>query len=357
MFSVEIIPHRLHFNQPFVIAYETVNCADVVVVALSDGPYTGLGSASPSVEYVGETIESTLEILNKYITSDFFDRPLDDLVYYHEKIQQVLGGFPSSQSAVEEALLNLHAMRLGITLADVFGGALRSSFPIMFTLDMQDIAGTLIEARERVEQGYTVLKLKCGLDPEKDIEKIKRLSIMLPSTIKLTLDANQGYDTVNAEKVLRAVDQYDRVVLIEQPTPERDWDALKYLRSVSRIPIVADESAVSVEDTISLLKGDYVDGVNIKLMKCGGPLNFITLFKETCALGKIAMMGCVYESNISITTGAYLALTLPLDYIDLDSGHLDFLDDPAAGGVKFDRGIIKSFSPMLLRKIIESKVN
>ena len=53
------------------------------------------------------------------------------------------------------------------------------------------------------------------------------------------------------------------------------------------------------------------------------------------------MIGCNYESTISMTTSVHLALALPIDFIDLDSGHLDFNDDPVKGGYTVHEGIIK----------------
>ena len=58
------------------------------------------------------------------------------------------------------------------------------------------------------------------------------------------------------------------------------------------------------------------------------------------------MIGCMYESNLSITTGAHLALALPLDFADLDSGHLDFADDPVLGGAIVENGSIRIGSPL-----------
>lgn len=84
-------------------------------------------------------------------------------------------------------------------------------------------------------------------------------------------------------------------------------------------------------------------------MKCGGPINASKIFHLAKYLKKIVAIGCMYESNISITTGVSLALALPFDYVDLDSGHLDFPDDPAIGGAKVHKGQISLHEPLRLR--------
>ncbi|EKD63875.1 MAG: mandelate racemase/muconate lactonizing protein, partial [uncultured bacterium] len=139
------------------------------------------------------------------------------------------------------------------------------------------------------------------------------------------------------------------VSLIEQPIRAEDWEGLKRLHKTSPVPIIADESVVSFEDARELLSGDYVSGVNVKLMKCGGPTNFIKIFDLAKSLHKTVMLGCMYESNISLTTGANLALGMPIDYVDLDSGPLDFHDDPAVGGMEVRGGEITVERPLDLK--------
>jgi len=139
------------------------------------------------------------------------------------------------------------------------------------------------------------------------------------------------------------------VKLIEQPIRLDNLEDLKKLKRISKIPIIADESAVDLKTTMALIVKDYVDGINIKLMKCGGPINFLKIFHLAKTFGKITMIGCMYETHISITTGVHLALALPVDYVDLDSGRLDFVNDPTEGGAIIKKGEIKKILPLKLK--------
>ena len=103
-----------------------------------------------------------------------------------------------------------------------------------------------------------------------------------------------------------------------------------------------------MDDAYHLLENDFAAGVNVKLMKCGGPVNFLQIFNLAKRLNKIIMIGCMYESHISMTTGGLLALGLPIDYVDLDSGHLDFYDDPVKGGAEIINGSLSVPGPVLL---------
>lgn len=339
MESIEISKKTLHFHKRFTISYESVDTAEIILVKIIDEDgFQGLGSASPDTEVTGETIENVYEVLKKELTKDFFDLDIEDWRKYHEKIKKVFHSFPSARAAVEEAVLNLFCKRHKMQMRDLFG-KYRKKCRTMITVGIENKDSTISEVKERLLQGFKIIKLKCGLDVKSDIERIQAVRKMLPDDCEIILDANQGYSLKDAEHLLESL-KNEKIALIEQPVKSDDFEGLKKLHLLKSIPVVADESIVTVDDAIKLITGDYISGVNIKLMKCGGPLDFIKIYDLAKSLNKIVVIGCMYESNISLTTAASLALALPIDYMDLDSGNLDFHDDPATGGIKVDKGCI-----------------
>jgi len=345
---VDLKTHRMHFRTPFKIAYEEVETADVVTVALTDEfGNVGLGSAAPDPEVTGETVPKDAEILAQKLTADFLSIPVSDWVRWHERIERDLQGFPSAQSAAEEAALNLCALQKKIPLGTLFGET-RDRCPIMITVGIKDLKGTAQEVQDRLKEGFEVIKLKIGLDAKEDLERIQVARSLIPSDKSLVLDANQGYSFRDAEWLIQKLGATD-IAALEQPVAAEDLEGLKALHRSTPIPLIADEAVVSAENALRILEGDFASGVNIKLMKCGGPFNFIRIYHLAKRLKKKIMIGCMYESNISITTGANLALALDLDFADLDSGHLDFDDDPVVGGAVVERGAIRIGSPLKLR--------
>lgn len=338
---------KLHFNQIYKIAYEEVSETEVVLVKISSSANIfGLGSAAPDYEVTGETVESILQTLRKNLTKDFFSYPLAEWYRYHEKIQTTFKGFPSACAAVEEAFLNLWSAYYKIPLFNLFGGY-QKNCQTMISIGIKNRDETVNDVKQKLKLGFKIIKLKCGLDWKNDLERIRAVKKILPSNIKLIIDANQGYTLNEAIKFLAAIKNL-KISLVEQPIKAKDFSGLKKLHLINKIPIIADESVVTIRDAYFLLANNYVDGVNIKLMKCGGPINFLKIFHLAKNLNKIIMLGCMYESNISITTGAHLALALPIDYVDLDSGHLDFYDDPTKGGAQVKNGVIGVGSPLTL---------
>jgi L-alanine-DL-glutamate epimerase-like enolase superfamily enzyme len=125
------------------------------------------------------------------------------------------------------------------------------------------------------------------------------------------------------------------VEFIEQPFPALNLEETKKLRSISPLPLVADENSVTSSDLNALR--EVFDGINIKLMKCGSldeALKMIQLAKE---LDFKIMLGCMVESSVGITAAAHLSSQC--DYVDLD-GNLLIKDDPY-NGVKIESGRLK----------------
>jgi L-alanine-DL-glutamate epimerase-like enolase superfamily enzyme len=175
--------------------------------------------------------------------------------------------------------------------------------------------------------GFSTLKLKGGLDPDDDVERVRAVRAAVGTHITLWLDANQGYgvtDTVRVTSALAAT-----IELIEQPTPAADLEALMSAARGSAVPVVADESVQTAADALEI--AGEVAGINIKLQKSGGLLEARRIAAICDASGMSAMIGCMDECALGISAGLQLALSLPIvAWADLDA-HLDLVGDPTAG--------------------------
>ncbi len=340
MQNIRIEKTTLHFREPFQIAYEKVDRAPVLLVILKDkAGRVGIGSAAPDEELSGENIDSLAALLRKNLQKKFFLRPEGDWRNYNKKIIATFKHYPSGQAAIETALMHLAALREN-TMPRHFFPIYRRSCDLVVTVGIKGIAETKKEIEGRLGEGFRTIKLKCGLDPDGDIEKIQMAREIIPKDKKLLLDANQGYSATDARRVLQAVRRLD-IAGIEQPVGAKNHDALKSLCALGIVPIIVDEGAKTKEEAFHLLKQGYADGINVKMMKYGGPSVCAEILEFALSGSKIVMLGCMYESNVSITAAAYLALAYPVHFVDLDSGHFDFDDDPTVGGAYVKNGTLR----------------
>jgi L-alanine-DL-glutamate epimerase-like enolase superfamily enzyme len=141
----------------------------------------------------------------------------------------------------------------------------------------------------------------------------------------LRVDANTAWQPGQADALLPVLERLG-VELIEQPFPARRLAQLRWLRERSNLPILADESAVFEED-LALLEG-IVDGVVVKLAKCGGVGPALRMIRHAHELGLKVMLGCMVESSLGVAAAA--AVASEADWLDLD-GNLLLADDPFNG--------------------------
>ncbi len=141
----------------------------------------------------------------------------------------------------------------------------------------------------------------------------------------LRVDANAAWTPKEAIARINALAPYD-IEFFEQPVARGDLEGLRLVRENVPVPIIADESCVSLDDVARV--AGCVDGINIKLMKCGGLHHALKMIHAARAHQLQVMIGCMIESSIAITAAAHL--TPLVDYADLD-GALLLADDPYEG--------------------------
>ena len=237
----------------------------------------------------------------------------------------------SARCAVDIALYNLQAQYLKVPLSRLLGSA-TSRFPTNYSIGICDLEETQELALEFQKEGYTRIKLKVGIDPDYDLERILKLNETLRPDVFLRLDANCGWTRHEALAVIRGCEKAEcRIEFVEQPVAREDFQGLRVVRERSPYPIAADESVQNAEDALRLLEGRCVDILNLKLMKTGGLLPALRVVHLARAYrAQLMVGGMVGESEISVTAAAALAAANSFEFADLDADIL-LKDSPFKG--------------------------
>jgi L-alanine-DL-glutamate epimerase-like enolase superfamily enzyme len=324
--SHEVI--RLKTRYPFVIARGGYAAHENVVVRIVDKDgIEGLGEAAPN-RYYGEsvaTVESALEQFAPVLGS----ANSWSLEAIEASLNKTLRGNGSAKSAISAALHDIMGKRLGIPVHKLWGLDPADAGESSFTIGIADNDGL----RQRIADAaqYPILKVKLGTD--RDMEIVRVVRDAAPDK-RIRVDANAAWSPSHALRMIDFLADQD-IEFVEQPVAAHDIDGLRFVRTRSKLPIIADESCL-VSTDVPRLAG-AVDGVNLKLAKCGSLREALRIVHTARAFGMSVMAGCMIESSLGISAIAQLAPLL--DHADLDGAAL-LAEDPFTGAT-IERGRIR----------------
>jgi len=323
-------PLDLALQRPFTISRGTLHQARNLLVEIEADNLRGLGEAGPdSSGYYGETratMQAALQVFADVLAGAAGNDPLllEDI---SAALDQSLHRNMAARSAVDMALYDLAGKILGVPVYRLLGLNPERTPISSFTIAIaspEEMARQAAAAEE-----YPVLKIKLGTP--QDVEIVRAIRSVSNATLRV--DANAAWSPKEAVRTIEALIPYG-IELIEQPVAADDFEGLKLVHQHSPVPIIADESCVTLADVPRV--AGAVDGINIKLAKCGGLGTALKMIHTARAHHLQVMLGCMVSSSLAVTAAAHLS---PLvDFADLD-GPLLLERDPFAG-VRFEKGRI-----------------
>jgi len=315
--QLRLVDLALPLVHTFTIARSSESTAQSVVFRLSHGELEGLGEAAPSDRY-GETVAT----VRAYVAA----HPLASDDPY--ALETLLAGLPPAvRCGLDTALHDLIGKDLARPLWQLLGLDPTRTPVTSFTVGI-DTPETMLAKLDAIRD-HPIVKVKLGFDGDLDVLEAMRARY----TGTLRVDANEAWTPDEAVEKLKTLARLD-IEFCEQPIPAGTPERLRYIRERSRVAIVTDEDSKDARDLFAL--GGCVDGVNIKLVKCGGIRAALAMIATARALGLKIMLGCMVESAILATAAAQLS---PLvDWADLDGPFLT-ASDPFTG-IAYDAGKI-----------------
>ncbi|AEE76074.1 cytochrome P450, family 77, subfamily A, polypeptide 5 pseudogene [Arabidopsis thaliana] len=323
---------------PFTIASSRLDSVSNVAIRieLNDG-FVGWGEAPilPSV-----TAEDQIMAMVKAREASEFLRELPEMKLGNvlQEIGRFLPGhqFASVRAGMEMAMIDAAAKSVRVPLWKLFGGA-SSTITTDITIPIVSPAEASVLASKYRKRGFETLKLKVGKNLKADIEVLQAIRAVHP-TCSFILDANEGYQTEEAVKVLETLHEMKVTpVLFEQPVHRDNWEGLSHVTRTAKnrfgVSIAADESCRGLTDLKKIIEGNIVDVVNIKLAKTG-ILESLEVIELARSSGIELMIGGMVETRLAMGFSGHLAAGLGcFRFIDLDTPLL-LADDPVQGGYK-----------------------
>src|SRR5690625_3583554 len=183
-----------------------------------------------------------------------------------DTIQACCVGNTSAKAAADIALHDAYSKLFDVPLYQLLGD--RKPLKTCMTIGVDTPEKMAADAKKWVAEGFNSLKVKVGSQPEQDIARIFAIREVVPVEVTLRLDANQGWSPKQAVQLINQLEEkHTGIEFIEQPVVADDLEGLKFVTDHVNLPIMADESLFSPKDALRLVSGNYVDLLNIKLMK------------------------------------------------------------------------------------------
>ncbi|MCB9555357.1 MAG: dipeptide epimerase [Deltaproteobacteria bacterium] len=331
--AVRCRPLPLALRRPFTIARSTQHARENLLVEVIGAQVIGRGEAAPNPRY-GERFESALAALSALATLPApSDLQAAEQLLAERGEQLVAAAGQTAKNALACALLDWLARHLRQPLWKLLGCAEPRPKATSITLGIADPVLMAEEAQRYQQAGHTLLKLKLSGDPESDRARVR--AIRQRCQLPVCVDVNEGWRELSiAEREIEWLAN-QQAIFVEQPLPTGDTEKLAALRQSTALPLFADEALSGAEPDWDKLARCY-HGVNVKLDKCGGPLEAKRLIESAQEAQLKVMIGCMLTSSLGIANAFQLSATA--DHLDLDA-HFLIAADPFAG-LSFEAGAL-----------------
>lgn len=266
------------------------------------------GEACPREYVTGETVESCLTFLTQFksqLQPHLFES-IDDWKKFKE---DNLTHFSSNQSALcalEMAVLDYLSKKNAISIEALLGAEYKRG-PFYYSAIIGDVTDKVWEWQLEWHRslGIRDYKLKLNGDPLLDQQRIDAIRALIPAA-SIRLDANNKW--LEAEEVCNYLKHLDRsLVGIEEPLRKGNFDALNALSARMPCALILDEHVCTIEDIAQIALPEKCI-VNLRVSKCGGILNTITMAEEAFQKGMQVVIGAQVGESSLLTRAATIVV-------------------------------------------------
>ena len=329
---------------------------EATVVGISDADGTVGYGYMPSMSVVGESALSSEAIIQTLLAPVVKDRNFVGIQPVLKEIEQVLGGNCQTKFAIEEALWDLVAKKLRTPVVNLIGGACRREVPVMRMLGLKPPEETAAEAKALVDRGYRHVKVKIGLDENRDVETVHRVRDLIGDEVFLSVDANQAYAPMQAVRVLNRLEDV-HLGVVEQPVRRDDIRGMAFVRQRVAVPIMADEGIETATDALRHIDAGAMDAVSIKLWKMGGLYRSRDIASVCRAANVSIHVGSTAGSQLLEAMQLHFCASLPDLFGGAEIGEFESLTNDPASGLVVEHGALElPGAPGLGVKIDQNKL-
>jgi muconate cycloisomerase len=259
--------------------------------------------------YFGESPGTTILVIQQYLAPAAQGCLPGEIAELHARMDRAIKGFPYAKAAVEFAAFDLAGKQCGLPVHRLLGGANRHRIAVTHSIGILGFEEAEREVAKVATEGIRTIKIKVGVDPDRDVEMVRRIRETVGPGMALCVDANQGYRTPGeAIRTLRRMERFD-LIYFEQPV-----EGIERLAEVARaidVPVMADESAWNAHDVIQIIEKRAAQIVSIYTTKPGGLYRAMEVAAVARAAGIICNVNGSVETGVGNLANLQLAAAAP----------------------------------------------
>lgn len=300
--AIQCVEHRIGVRPEFAITSSLGTHREshyVLVRVETDDHIEGVGEATVMPRWSGETPWSVRAIIERHFGPALLGADPTDIVDIDRRMDREARGNWFAKCAIENACWDIAGKSANRPVFELLGGAQRSlTIPARFSMAAYDPETAARKALERVAWGFNTIKIKVGTDPIADVARVRAVSRAVGPEIGLVIDANCGWDADTAIRCCRDL-QDCNLLLVEQPTPDGDYHALRRVRSAIDVPIMADDMCFDLVHAKELIRNEACDVISVYPGKNGG----IRKSAEIVRFAEDHGVACTIGSNLEWDIG------------------------------------------------------
>lgn len=290
----------------------------LLVRLVADGELEGAGEATVMARWSGETVWGAQAVVERLFKPVLLGCDVHDVAELDRRMDAVCKHNWFAKSAVEMACWDIQGKAAGKPAYELLGGAARPlQFRCRFSMGAYDLDRARQVAAERVEAGFTTIKVKVGGPVEDDVARVRAVREVIGPDLDLVIDANCGWDVETAlAAIARMQDEGLNVALIEQPTPDGDYAALSRVRRETGLPVMADDICFNLAHARELIRNDCCDVISLYPGKQGGIRKACEIAEFAAGAGVACSVGSNLELDVATAAMCHLVTAAPNMQVD-----------------------------------------
>lgn len=283
----------------------------LLVRVLTDQGLEGAGEATVTPRWSGETVWGAQALIERVLAPAILGCEAADVAEIDRRMDAVAAHNWFAKSALEMACWDIRGKAQGQPVFELLGGAVRPlAIRSRYSMGAYDPPRAQARAKELVALGFTTIKIKVGRDVRADVERVRAVRQAVGPDIALTIDANCGWQ---ADEAIWALDQLSdcALALVEQPTPDGDYDALAQVRLATKVPVMADDICFDLAHARELVRNGCCDVISVYPGKQGGIRKARQIVEFAAEHGVACSIGSNLELDVATAAMGHLVVACP----------------------------------------------